>query len=804
MSRGDDPLTATRTAGAPLVAEPPPTLELPERYQDLGALGSGGMGEVRRVWDRGLSRPLAMKILRLDASKNSDASERFRAEATMTAGLQHPGIIVVHDQGLLPDGRPWLTMREVRGRTFAELYRQGPEPGETSRVLLRRRVDQLARACEAVAYAHGRGVAHRDLKPRNLMVGEHGEVLVLDWGIAERVDPADPPPISNEPIRGSPGYLPPERLRGEPASAIAGDVYAMGVVLHELLTGARPPRASEVSGPGIAELAARAHRPPPPEELCALCAKAVAPDPARRLDGLGALAGGLRDWLDGVRNLEQAELLLQHAERLGPTIATHRAEAEVVGRQAAALLASVPPHAPEADKRPAWALEDEAGRAEQLALHAELERERVLCSALELVPDLDAAHARLALHYRAACERARALRREDEAARLERLVQVHDRGEHAAWLRGEATLSLQTEPPGAEVRVLRYERDGRRLVATPVGPPLHTPLHTPLRTPLLDQVLPHGSYRLDLRAPGRATISLPVLLRRGERWDGCPPERSSPPAVVLPPAEALGPDERLIPAGWFLAGGDPDAPDSLPATRLWLDSFVMQRDPVTNRAYLAFLDDLVDCGREAEALALAPRDQGQREGDPCLLDRDADGHFVLRADAEGALWRPDWPVTMIPWHAALAYAAWWSARTGQRWRLPHDLEWAKAARGVDGRPYPWGDHADPSWARMVDSLPDRTERADVDATPLDLSPYGVRGMGGNVRDWCANLYQRMGPAVVAGRPVLEAARPEQPGYRVVRGGCWASAARMCRSASRFASMPEGRLSVLGFRLVRDL
>lgn len=230
----------------------------------------------------------------------------------------------------------------------------------------------------------------------------------------------------------------------------------------------------------------------------------------------------------------------------------------------------------------------------------------------------------------------------------------------------------------------------------------------------------------------------------------------------------------------------------------------MQRDPVTNAGYLRFLNALVEEGREDEALRWAPREHGQREGDPCLLGRDREGCFVLRDDLSGGPWHPDWPVTMICWRSAMAYARWASARTGLTLRLPHELEWSKAASGVDGRAWPWGDHADPTWARMSGSLPDRMGRAAVDEHPLDESPFGVRGLGGNVREWCANTYTRSGPSVLDGRPVLLTASDEDPGLRVVRGGCWASPARLCRIATRFASRPDERLSVLGFRLVWDL
>ena len=156
-----------------------------ERYEDLGLLGRGGMGEVRRVRDRVLGRELAMKLLPPETGDTAEARARFLAEARLTAQLQHPGIVPVYDCGALPEGLLWFTMLRVRGRTLGTVIRALHAAPDSSRIETRSRViDAWARACEAVAYAHGEGVVHRDLKPDNVMIGDMGEVLVVDWGIA--------------------------------------------------------------------------------------------------------------------------------------------------------------------------------------------------------------------------------------------------------------------------------------------------------------------------------------------------------------------------------------------------------------------------------------------------------------------------------------------------------------------------------------------------------------------------------------------------------------------------------------------
>ena len=169
------------------------TDSLPDRYQDLGAIGRGGHGEVRRAWDSLMERNVAIKILAWDHVDEADPSglTRFLHEARTTARLAHPGVVPVHERGVLEDGRPYFVMKEVVGRTFDQVIRpvhtvSDDEWREAEGWSLRRLVEALARVAETVAFAHEQRVVHRDLKPANLMVGAHGEVLVMDWGYRAR------------------------------------------------------------------------------------------------------------------------------------------------------------------------------------------------------------------------------------------------------------------------------------------------------------------------------------------------------------------------------------------------------------------------------------------------------------------------------------------------------------------------------------------------------------------------------------------------------------------------------------------
>jgi serine/threonine-protein kinase len=823
-------LTApTVTDSGVRVVEPTETGDppLPPRYEDLGRIARGASGDVRRVRDLLLGRVLAMKVLRWEHVNVPHMRARFMAEVELTARLQHPGIIPVHERGEFEDGRPWFTMQEVRGRTFdaaiAEVHGAAgpPGPGTTlAGFTFRRAVDAFARLAQAVAYAHGEEIIHRDLKPVNMMVGEQGEAFVMDWGLARRT--ADPPPVApsheEEPIEGegltrhgevlgTPNYMPPEQARGERAlHGKPSDVYALGAILYHLLAGHPPYQGSSLAvwrqvlaGPPIPVIEAARGGPPPPSELVAICERAMQREPRARYADAGALAREVLDWIDGARRREQARLALATATTLVPEIAALRAQANDLVASARRLMETVRPYDPVEVKRPAWALEDEAARIEREATLREAARLQAAHAALILDPELPEAHALLADHYCAELLAAERARRNDDAARSEALLRTHDRGQHAALLRGDGALSLVTDLEGAEVLLCRYTSRDRRLVAEPT-----LPLG---RTPLREVALPRGSYLLLVSAPGRAEVRSPVLIERGTHCNGARPGEAGPGTLFLPPADALGPDDCYVPAGFASIGGDPEAPDGLPGRRVWIEGFVMRRFPVTNAEYLAFLNALVAEGREEEALACVPRTalgMAEARDERPLFGRDALGRFVLEADESGTRWLPEWPVASVDWFAAVAYARWLSARTGLPWRLPNELEREKAARGADGRAYPWGDHPDATFACVLESHADVPTRVAVNTYPADESPYGVRGLSGNSRDWCGNVWRREGPAVVGERALVDAASPEDPEHRAVRGGGWSSALPFARAAGRFGLLPGMRRATVGLRLARSL
>ena len=255
------------------------------RYTRGGLIGVGGMGEVWTAWDARLRREVAWKRVRADG--RDPAGARLAHEAWITAQLEHPGVVPVYDAGRDDAGRHFYTMRLVRGRTLGAALAAGEDRLRLLRLFLV--------VCETVAFAHSRGIIHRDLKPSNILLGPFGEVLLVDWGIARRLDipaadapaPAAPPPPVAGPaltrdgaVVGSAGYMSPEQAAGAPVDT-RSDVWSLGQVLADILDGPAGPAA--------------------PPALRAIAARARAADPAGRYPEAGALAADLAAWLDGRR-----------------------------------------------------------------------------------------------------------------------------------------------------------------------------------------------------------------------------------------------------------------------------------------------------------------------------------------------------------------------------------------------------------------------------------------------------------------------------------------------------------------------
>jgi serine/threonine-protein kinase len=287
---------------------PRPTIGYVGRYALKAVLGEGGMGTVFAAWDPLLSRAVAVKTLRLHAETEALGArdDLILNEARAAARLSHPHIVTVFDAGPSEQGI-YIAMEPLRGRDLRHLLHDGwrPNPAEAAQV--------VRRVADALAYAHGKGVVHCDIKPANIFMVGRKQPKVLDFGIARiahrEVPAAEPSPAgapvetpAETPVAGSPYYLAPEQLRGETVDRRC-DVYSLGVVMFELLTGQRPYTGTTIEEINQAVLTAptpqaRQVQPKVPAALSAMAARAMAREPGERYASARHLSMDLRSWLE--------------------------------------------------------------------------------------------------------------------------------------------------------------------------------------------------------------------------------------------------------------------------------------------------------------------------------------------------------------------------------------------------------------------------------------------------------------------------------------------------------------------------
>ncbi|MGH7714100.1 MAG: serine/threonine-protein kinase, partial [Gemmatimonadaceae bacterium] len=269
------------------------------RYLVRQRIGRGGMGTVYRAHDMLLGRDVALKVLHVGA-ESGDLAARLTREARTLAHLEHPGIVPVHDVGVLADGRPFYTMKLVNGQRLDEVATGRPRAD-----LLR----LFTRICEPMAFAHSRGAVHRDVKPQNVMVGEFGEVLVLDWGVSkwaasladEHISPAAGGEGSDDTgagtVLGTHGYMAPEQARGDSSQVDErADVYSLGKLLAQLVAVSDTPKA--------------------PRALAAIVRKATAADATGRYGDASQLSKDVLRFLAAERVDAHRENVLERTLRL--------------------------------------------------------------------------------------------------------------------------------------------------------------------------------------------------------------------------------------------------------------------------------------------------------------------------------------------------------------------------------------------------------------------------------------------------------------------------------------------------------
>jgi tRNA A-37 threonylcarbamoyl transferase component Bud32 len=339
------------------------------RFSIKRKLAAGGMGAVLEISDRDFGRNTAMKVIKPEARNHPDALVRFLAEARVTAQLEHPNIVPIHDLGAMGDGTLFFTMKFIRGRSFGQVVKALKEGDAAVRAEWNETALLMGflKVLDGVGFAHAQQVVHRDIKPDNIMIGAHGEVLVVDWGIAKMLDQSAQRQVDAELVKqaktlvqaadwqeqddgsltldgqamGTPMYMPPEQARGDLA-AIDGrsDIYALGATLYELITLKRSVEANNLQsllnkvmvGDLIPVTTAKPDIDP---DLAAIITKAMRREPADRYQTCGAMAADIRSFLAGQAVAARQRSL---AEALRAWVAAHRRELILGGVAAAGVV----------------------------------------------------------------------------------------------------------------------------------------------------------------------------------------------------------------------------------------------------------------------------------------------------------------------------------------------------------------------------------------------------------------------------------------------------------------------------------
>jgi formylglycine-generating enzyme required for sulfatase activity/tRNA A-37 threonylcarbamoyl transferase component Bud32 len=634
-------------------------------YQIVKPLGEGGMAAVYQAYQPAVDRYVAVKVLPRQYAADPQFIGRFQREARLLAQLQHPHILPVFDFGET-EGYTWLVMPFMEHGTLTDLLKGEPLPLPRVREIL----TQLG---SALNYAHSRGLIHRDVKPSNVLLDESGNCLLSDFGLA-RMAEASVKLTASGSVLGTPAYMSPEQGAGK---AIDGrsDLYSLGVIFYELVTGRVPYNAETPVAVIFKHISdplppAQELNPALPEPVQRALLKSLAKRPEDRYATGGELVRALQTAIPA----EAQEAIPAHEVLpLAPTLVPGVSPPSAPSASAPAIPAAAAP-------RPPWLW--------------------IAVGALMLL----AAGAGLSLLFN-----------------------------------GTATPEPTVAPTA---------------VAT-VAPASATPTSTAPPSPL-------------------PTVAVTAT----------PDEAASP--IILSRTDGM--ELVLIPAGEFLMGStttDSNAePHERPQITVALDAYRIDRIEITNAMFQLFADAT---GYQTEA---------ERTGISFVYDPATQQW----SEATGVTWRSPQgpgsalegrgkhPVVNVTWKDATAYCAW----AGRR--LPTEAEWEKAARGVDGRLYPWGNEP-------PDKIRANYERFVGDAVAGNsylegASPYGVLHLAGNVWEWtgdyyAADYYNRSAGANPRG--------PQTGEKRVVRSGSWLNRGQFIRAANRHSYFPDFRSPYLGFR-----
>ena len=759
------------------------------RYQLGDELARGGMGRIVETVDNTMERTVAMKLLLGGKSQRIGWQLRFAQEAQITGQLQHPNIIPVYDLGEREDGQLYFTMKRVEGQTLRDIFKglRADDPTIVAEYTRTQLLQVFQKICMAVAYAHSRSVVHRDLKPSNIMIGGYGEVLVMDWGLAKilKKEASGGPKVRShreelgrlatrqgEAI-GTPGYMPPELALGQLHLVDErSDVFSLGALLYEMLTLRRPysgREASTILQKMLRQPVQLARQRAPerniPIDLEDICARCLQRDVSKRYDSVLELNQAVQRHLesraepaDRTNNQSPADLqnqveqYMQTAEREGE-----------MRRSLDQKRAEVPPWASLDDRREGRRLAQGQRELDEQARERFARAYESLQSRLILEPRDSTARGHLGQVAAQEFKRCEALGDRAGQSQCRRILSGLNL--HPELLLGNGSLHIETEPAGLTVKLYRItEVDS---VFTPIRKDTLGP------TPLTIDAMPMGPYIVSVTSPTGRDVRCSLRVGRSE---------AVRIKVDVSSVDRLPDGFLYVPKGRAQLGADASAAWPTMSELRMHDGFGISRLPVTMRDYMRFLNALArtDLPR---ALQHAPKNP--LTGDHLLSQLGA-SFYIPRSEFSGQSWDPNWPVFGVTRDDALMFCRWRARRDSLSYRLPTADEWEIAARGGDGRIYPWGDNWEASFCNSTAGQLGLPSLAPVGSHPNDRSPYGLMDIAGCVSEWTAT------DVAYAGKRMA-----------ICRGGRWNGAVRDARCASRHPMPPEAAHLGVGFRLAID-
>jgi len=655
------------------------------RYEVVEQLGKGGMAIVYLAHDPYIKRQVAVKVLPRKFTHDPQFRIRFQREAEVIATLEHAYIVPVYDFGD-HEGEPFIVMRYLPGGTLADRLSTGPLPIPEITPLFQS-------ISSALDYAHKMGVIHRDIKPGNILFDSEGKASLSDFGIA-KIQEATAAFTGTGNLVGTPAYMSPEQAMGEKTIDGRSDIYSLGVVLFQALSGELPFKADTPMGVAVAHIqepvpSLLERRPDLPLGFEDIVHKALDKDPAKRFQTAAHLT-------ETINNLE-THLEEEKGTVLEPPLGT------MIEEQSATLISRSTP------------LRESVPIQKKVRV--------VLPPPPQYTPT-------------------------SKQSMFPRLVGV-----------GGALLALFLC-----IGVIGGVASG--LIPNPLASVAVNGIAEVTLTETLTSVIPSAT-----QFAGETVTTGPEDSTEVPTMTEAPTTTASAPSSEI--TDSKGVVMVLVPAGEFpMGGGDLNAePDEKPVHTVNLDDYYIDKFEVTNAAYIACVEDAGACKPP--------------------IHKDS----FTRSKYYGVAEYDEYPVVYVNWNMAKTFCEWRGAR------LPTEAEWEKAARGTDGRIYPWGTGVDCQKANYAGPNGCFGGTSKVGSFDAGKSPYGVYDMAGNVWEWVADWYSESYYQV---SPAANPLGPDSGQSRVLRGGSWNRSEYDIRASNRNRYGSTYNNFDIGFRCASDV